>query len=335
MKVLVTGATGFLGKRLALKLRREGYTVIGLGRNKEIGRELEENDIHFVPCDIRDEPKVVSLCKEMDYVFHCAALSTPWGKYKDFYEINVRGTKNIIKGCQLGKVKRLIYVSTSSIYFDRRDRNNILESDPLPKVPINDYTKTKMMAENEIDLAFGKGLPVITLRPRALFGPGDMTLMPWLMRANQQWGVPFVNGGKVLTDLTYIDNAVDALLLCMRSKEESLGKKYNISNGEPLIFEEVIKYTFGALGVSFRSRNMPYEKAHRTAAFMEWSSKTFLWGKEPPWTKYTVEVLSKSLTLDIQAAKTELGYCPKVSVKEGIVLFSEWWKKIHESGFNK
>ncbi|MBB6214313.1 nucleoside-diphosphate-sugar epimerase [Anaerosolibacter carboniphilus] len=328
MKVLITGGTGFLGKRLALRLCKLDYEVTVIGRNEAAGAELEKNDIRFVSCDLRDEQKLISVCEGKDYVFHCGALSSPWGRYKDFYNINVGGTKNVIEGCKKHSVRRLIHVSTPSIYFDMTDRRNISESDKLPEKPVNDYAKTKLQAEYEIDKAHEEGLAVITIRPRALFGPGDTSIIPRLIRANDKFGVPLIDGGRAFVDVTYIENVVDALLLCKDSDSNTLGKKYNITNGEPMYFADILKLVFDKLGYPFHPKVLSFKQAYRISGAMELIYRTVLLGKEPVLTRYTVGVLSKSQTLNIDAAKKDLGYRPRISIVEGVDEFAKWWSEI-------
>ena len=129
-----------------------------------------------------DRERVLQVCKDKDYIFHSGALSSPWGKYEDFYNANVLGTKHIIEGSQKYGIKRLIHVSTPSIYFYYDERQNVVENAKLPDTFVNHYATTKYMAEQAIDQAFTQGLPVITIRPRALFGPGDNAILPRLIK---------------------------------------------------------------------------------------------------------------------------------------------------------
>ncbi|WP_223067237.1 NAD-dependent epimerase/dehydratase family protein [Paenibacillus caui] len=327
MNVLVTGGTGFLGSRLALKLNELGYQVTAIGRNEAAGHKLANDNIHFVRCDLRDTEQVFRLCRDKDYVFHCGALSSPWGKYKDFYDINVGGTHNVIEGSKKAGIKRLIHVSTPSIYFDMKDKWNIAESDPLPIRPINHYAKTKLMAEQLCDAAYKAGLPVIGIRPRGLFGPGDTSIIPRLIRANSKFGVPIINKGKALVDVTYVDNVVDSLIRCKDSDNSTLGKMYNITNGEPMYFIDLIERVFRQLNLDFRPRMISFDTAYRVASMMELMSKTILFGKEPILTKYSVGVLAKSQTLSIKAAQEELGYQPRISIEQGIEQFARWWSE--------
>jgi nucleoside-diphosphate-sugar epimerase len=206
MNILVTGGTGFLGKHLALRLQSLGDNVTILGRNRKIGQQLEAEGFKFLSVDLKDKEATIAACRGQDYVFHCAALSSPWGKYRDFYNSNVLATRHIIQGCQESGVKRLIHVSTPSIYFNFCDRFNISEIDPLPKIPANAYAKTKLLAEQEIDSAYQQGLPVITIRPRSIVGVGDTAIFPRLLQASSRSGIPLINQGKACIDVTYVDN---------------------------------------------------------------------------------------------------------------------------------
>jgi len=326
MKILVTGATGFVGHALSLKLKELGHEVLGTGRDLEQGQMLQEQGIHFVPADLRQTDAIAELCQGQEMVFHCAALSSPWGKYINFYQANVMGTLHVIQGCMAHDVKRLIYVSTPSIYFTEQDSMDVKEDAPLPPEPISLYAKTKLMAEGLIDQAHENGLNVISIRPRAIFGPGDTTILPRLIRRMERGQLRIIGEADNLVDLTYIDNVVDALILCMESGDHTLGKKYNISSGQPVRLWDMIRFLCEELGYPFPTKQLPYNKAMRLAGILEWVYGTFLFGLEPPITRFTATAMAKSQTLNIDAARQDLGYDPKVSVEEGLRRFIEWWK---------
>lgn len=329
MKALVTGATGFLGQALAIRLKQLGWEVTATGRNQQIGNTLSETGICFIPADLTEAETVISLCEGQEYVFHCGALSSPWGPYQRFYQTNVVGTKHVIQGCEKYHVRRLIHVSTPSIYFRYQDQLNIAENDPLPESKVNAYAETKWLAEQLVDEAHQRGLPVITIRPRALFGPGDNAILPRLLRANERGWIPLIDGGQVLMDITYVENVVDALLQCVDSPSSTLGKKYNITNGEPMLFVDLLTKLFTHLEQPLHPKNISFSTAYQLAGIMELFAKTIGQGKEPVLTRYTVGVLGKSQTLDISAARGELGYKPRISIDEGFERFIDWWRNEH------
>lgn len=325
MNILITGGTGFLGQRLAQKLNSLNYNVTILGRNREIGKQLENTGLRFLAIDLKDEDGIASACENQDYVFHCAALSSPWGKYRDFYDANVIGTNNIIKGCQHHDVKRLIHVSTPSVYFDFSHRLNISETDYLAP-PANAYVKTKLLAEDAINKA-SQQVPVMTIRPRGIFGAGDRTILPRLIRASKTTGIPIINNGRAYIDMTYVDNVVDALILCQKAPDSLLGRVFNITNQEPMYLIDLLKMLERQLGYNFKFRPIAYPLAYGVATAMEVISSTILFGKEPTLTRYTVGLLAFSQTLDTTSARVELGYQPQVSIEGGLSIFSQWWKQ--------
>jgi len=327
MKTLITGGTGFLGKALAIRLLDLGFDVSVMGRNQIIGSTLAKKGIHFIAADLTDAKQVHLACQGQNMVFHCGALSSPWGAYSAFHKTNVLGTQNVIEGCQKHHIDRLVHVSTPSIYFDFQHRLNIQENAALPMQACNYYAQTKRIAEDLVDQAFKRGLPTITLRPRGIFGPGDTSLIPRLIHANRRSGVPLIDDGSALVDITYIDNVVDALVACLNAPDSAIGQKFNITNGKPMILKTIVDQLFRVLEEPPRYRPMSYQTASRLASLLEAASLCLTLGRiEPPLTRYSVGVLAKSQTLDITAAKTILDYQAKVSIEEGLNRFAKWWK---------
>jgi nucleoside-diphosphate-sugar epimerase len=325
MKALVTGATGFLGGALTRRVKSMNWDVTALGRNAKKLDELESLDIKSEAIDLKDKTGLINACKDQEIVFHCAAFPSPWGNYEKFYQANVIGTRNVVQACMENKVKRLVYVSTPSIYFDYKSRMNVKESDPLPE-PVSNYAATKLLAEEEIDRAFANGLATITIRPRALFGPGDTVIFPRLIPRLKSGRLPILGDGKNVVDLTYIENVVDALLLCARSPEDTLGKKYNISNGEPVKIWKLIERICDELHFPHPKRTISQQTANNVAGVLESVYSLIPFHPEPPLTRISVSMLANNTTLDISAAKSELGYGPRVSVDEGFHKFIEWWR---------
>jgi nucleoside-diphosphate-sugar epimerase len=327
-RALVTGATGFLGAALAVRLHQLGYAVTGLGRDLYRGRALAASGPRFVSCDLADYTAVANAAAGHDWVFHCAALSSPWGSYDQFHRANVIATQNVVAATREAGAARLIHVSTPSIYVDDRDRFDIREDEPLPKSSINHYAATKRLAEAIVDEASARGLPAITIRPQGIFGPGDRTIFPRLIRVARRGRIPVIGDGRNLVDVTYVDNVVDALVACMESPPATLGRKYNITNGEPVRNYEFIERMLAAVGVQYKKVRVPFFVAYHAAHALELAfARPALSRYEPPLTRYSVTVLGKSRTLDIAAARAELGYRPRVGLDEGIARFARWWKE--------
>ncbi len=326
MKVLVTGATGFLGQALARRLRSQQFDVSALGRNPAVLAQLEREGMRPIQADLADRQAVAAACQGQAIVFHVGALAAPWGKREDFYRSNVLGTQNVITGCETHSVGRLVHVSTPSIYFGLDSLVDVAEDAPLPARPVNEYARTKLLAETEVDSAFARGVPVLTIRPRAIFGPGDTAILPRLIARLKTGRLPVIGDGRNLIDMTYVENVVDALLLCATSPAATLGKKYNITNGESTALWPLIEKLCTALGYPLPKRHIPYRVADGAAALMEIVYGLLPGQPEPPLTRYSVALLAKNTTLDISAARRELGYQPQISVEEGFQRFVEWWR---------
>ena len=318
MKVLVTGATGFLGKQTAKRLKADGVEVTGLGRNLAQGKMLEKMGIRFFQADLSEPEALATAFRGQDSVIHCAALSSPWGKYKDFYQANVVGTANVIAAAKKAGIKRLVHVSTPSLYVDYSDRVDIREEDPLPAEGINFYSQTKRMAEDLIDQAFRDGLSVVTIRPQGIIGPGDTAILPRLLRLAKKGVLPVIGSGDNLIDLTYVDNVVESLVLALKAPELAAGKKYNITNGEPVRLYEALEEIFKSLGFSYKKKHLSFRKAYMIASALEFTCRNFLTRMEPIMTCYSVCLLGRSRTLNIEAAKRDLGYQPQVTMPQAI-----------------
>jgi 2-alkyl-3-oxoalkanoate reductase len=324
MHVLVTGATGFLGGALARRLHANGFAVTAFGRNTAAGSCLQAQGIRFIQGDLRDAAAVDNACSGQQAVFHCGAKVDAWGAYADFYTVNVQGATHIVESCWRHQISRLIHVSTPSIYCNYQSRLDITEDAPLPVRPVNAYAATKLLAEGVVDRAQKQGLFTLTLRPRAIFGPGDTQIFPRMIQRLQQRRLPVVGDGTTLTDLSYIDNVVDALLLCLDAPATVQGRKYNISNGEPVQLWEKLYALCQQLHCPLPRWRLSYGFAFAMAAILETAYSALRHNQEPPLTRYTVSLLARSMTLNIEAARRDLGYQPKVSVDEGLDRYVAW-----------
>lgn len=328
MKLLVTGGTGFLGTHLAHRLQELGHEVTAIGRNRAKGEALAKRGITFIAADLADEAAIKAACRGQEAVFHTGALSSPWGAPAAFYAANVLGTRHIVDGCRQHRVSRLVHVSTPSIYNDYREHFQIREDSALPAQAVNEYARTKLLAEREIERGFAAGLPVVTIRPRAIFGPGDQAILPRLIHVARRGRVPLINGGRALIDLSYVENVVDALLLGLTAPERSLGRAYNITNGEPLELRTLLTTLFERLGEPLRTIQLPWALAWGIASALEAVCRTLPGQPEPPLTRFAVGSIGLSQTLDITAARTELGYVPRISVMEGIERFADSYREV-------
>lgn len=325
-RTLVTGATGGLGQHLVRALTKAGYHIRASGRNAAIGAQLISPQCRFVPGDLRNTAHITDLVADMDVVFHCAALSSPWGQLRDFTTANVTVTQDLLDAAVAAKVAHFVHVSTPSIYFDGQDRLNISEDAPLPAQFVNAYASTKYEAEKRV-----KAAPIASaiLRPRGIFGEFDTVLLPRILNVAAKGKMPIFNHGRAVVDVTYGGN-VGAAMIAMDQRMPNLKRRvFNLSNGEPMQIATLLEKLFFAMGQDVKLRNIPFGPTHATTRLIEAACLALRRKSEPKLLPYPVALMRYSQTLDITAAKEELGYQPTTTVDLGLEKFALWFKEIH------
>lgn len=316
--ILVTGATGFVGVRLVEELLRRGERVRAFGRNRSVLNTLEVAGAEAVSGDLRDAKAVCQACRGVGTVYHVGALSSPWGDVREFETVNVGGTRNVLDGCRAGNVGRLVYVSSPSVTFDGSDCVRQTESAPYPHRFVSHYSRTKKEGEDLINAARGDFETVI-IRPKAVFGPGDTSLLPRLLRAARAKRLPQIGPGDNRIDLTYVDNVVHGLILAGESSQ-AVGDTYTITNGDlgaeaPCLWG-VIGHVLASLRLPKIRRVLPLSMALMLAGGAE--AVAGMTGREPFLTRYSALILARTQTYDISAARNDLGYAPVISFAEGL-----------------
>lgn len=331
MKVLVTGGTGFLGRHVVWRVAAEGAEVTFTGRNAQAANTVIQEAAapvqwlslsHGTP---QAEKLLLEAAHGANAVVHCAALSAPWGPFVEFVRANVASTAEVIAACKANGIHRLVHISTPSLYFDFSDRLDILEEDVLP-APANDYVRTKQAAEQLVRSA---GLPeVAILRPRAIFGPWDYTLVPRLLRVMAKGHIPLVRGGNIRMDLTYVANAVEAVWLALTRPLPRALNIYNVTNDEPRSMAELLQVLAREFEIPLRTMPVPWPLLREVARAMELKAR-WCGGAEPLFTRYSAGVLAFSQTLDVSSLRRDLGWRARVGIDEGIHLHAQWWRDQH------
>ena len=316
MKILVTGGTGFVGSHLTSALLAQGHSVHIMGRDFSSAQNLLQAGAKAIQVDLRSRTEVVQACQGMEVVCHVGAFSAPWGKREDFFGINVAGTHHVIEGCLAHGVRRLVHVSSPAVIFDGNDQILAPDDLPYPGHPTSLYALTKRMAE-EAALAVRDRLEVIILRPKAIYGPGDRALLPRLIAAAKARRLPQIGNGQNRVDLTHVADAVQALLLAVeRPMPNASFPVYTITGGEHVLLWEAIRTVLRRLDISDRLPTLPLSVALTMAGLME--KLSLLTGREPRLTRYTTLILARTQTYNIERARMDLGYKPRVGLEKGL-----------------
>jgi nucleoside-diphosphate-sugar epimerase len=317
-RVIITGATGFLGYRTARLFAERGYAVTGLGRNVAIGRSLEQYDIPFIRCELTDFNRLKQAFREQDYLVHCAALTRAGASPEEYRVANRVGSQNVMQAMLGTPIRRWIHLSTSRVY--ERDPFAIRETHPILQKSRDAFVESKRQIE--LDIEKFDAVPAIILRPQLIFGPGDRHLYPYLARFARWWRVPRFDGGDTMIDPVYVDNAVDAIEGAIKAPFEAERSAYNISNGSPVenfAFLTSLAETSGRFvkPITFRS-----DRAFRFAEILEAIYHVFAPNTESPFPTNYVRLFSESQSLNIDAAREALGYKPKIPLREAISILS-------------
>lgn len=318
MKIVVTGATGSLGKALMYRLRDQNHSLIGLGLSKSKLKSLSDEGFEMKHCDIGDLATLRDCVAGSDIVVHCAAFAAPFGSKKRFFETNVQGTKNVFEAVKSSSVSRVIAISSASIFDGMK--HDLPHRDDIPEIkyrPTHHYGASKCDAEL-VCLSQSRD-KWIGLRPRAVFGKGDQTLIPRLKKLIGKNHYKTIGNGQHLIDVTCLSNFIDAVCLAIDAPKDSLGKFYNISNGDPRTFNSIMQTYTSKYSSSFKQRKIPYYPVFLFAYFNNIIANLVPGRKwEPRITPYGLRQVTTSLVLDISGAKEALGWTPKMTFEQGM-----------------
>lgn len=332
VKTLVTGAGGFVGGAVARALRALGDEVRGFSRAPH--PELSALGVDHRQGDIADGGAVMDAVRGVDVVFHAAAKVAAAGRYADFHATNVVGTENVIAACREHGVTALVYTSTPSVTFGPTDLEGVDESIGYSDHYDALYGRTKAEAERLLLAAASDELRTVALRPHLVWGPGDTSLLPRLVRRGRSGALRRIDGPAKRTDVTYIDDAVQAHLLAAEhllaggeAAAKVSGKAYFLNSGEPVEIWEFIDRLLGAAGVPPVEKRISLRAAMAAGwVFEKVHALTGAQG-DPRMSRWIVRELTTARCFDIGAARRDLGYEPRVSVDEGMRRLAVWIQK--------
>lgn len=319
MRVLVTGAGGFLGGAIARMLLARGDQVIAVQRGG--APELVRLGADLVQGDLADPAVAARAAQGCDGVIHVAAKAGHWGSYASYFSANVLATRNVLAACEKHQIARLVYTSTPSVVHAGADLAGVDESAPIPEHFHAHYPATKAIAEREVLRANSATLATCALRPHLIWGPGDNHLLPRLIARAKAGKLRFVGGGQNLFDTIYIDNAARAHLAALDRLEPGAacaGKAYFLSNDEPLPVKEIVNRLIACAGLPPCNQHIPIGIAYAIGALMELAYSVLPLKGEPLLTRFVVSQLSTAHWFDLTAAKRDLGYRAEVSITEGL-----------------
>lgn len=320
--VLITGATGFIGGNLVRANLDKGNSVRALVLPGDPGAEaLEGLGVEVVFGDISGIESVRAAMKDVEIVFHCAAVVSDWAPARLFQAVTVEGARNVCTAAVENRVGRVVHISTNDVF--GRDETRVMdESTPLE--PWGEpYPDRKIEAENIMWNFFRtKGLSVTMVYPCWVYGPGDRTFVPLLAEAIKKREMLFWRRDVIVWP-TYIDNLTDLLML-ISTAPKAVGQGFLVHDGESVTLERFCEKIAEAMGATPPRTHIPYGAAYAAAVCMEFFWRFFAVKTRPLLTTYAVKNLGSRLLFSIEKAKKVLGWTPPVSFSQGFSRTMEW-----------
>ncbi|NHJ46620.1 MAG: NAD-dependent epimerase/dehydratase family protein [Asgard group archaeon] len=334
-QVLITGANGFIGSNLTKYLSNDpSLEVYAMVRSKDTVRFLKDFQINpdtkkkmfdMVEANLQDEESIIKVCKNMDVIIHLASNVSDWGKRKDFYEINVEGTKRILNAASKSGVSRVIYLSSLTVH--GLSGHTFADENTPRIVRWNPYAESKIIAE---DLVFNwttnEDVEGAVIRPGfIIFGPYDRHTFKLALDQIAKGRFAFINRGKRFVSYVYVENLCYGINQLLNA--ENVNGAYNILDGN-LTWREWLKKWEIAVKRKVRTISLPYFFLVPITALLVGFYKLFRIKKPPPLTFYRIKVMRNNLAFSNNRIETEIGYSPPFSLDEGIQKTMEYFNEL-------
>ena len=324
MKILVTGGTGFTGKALVRRLLDDGHQVVALDYKEGLKtEELRQWGAEVVIGTVTDRECVKRCMQGVEIVQHLAAAFRELNVPESHYDhVNVDGTRICLEEAHAAGVKKFIYCSTCGIHGNVKDPPT---DEDHNIAPADYYQSTKYKAEPVcLDFMKQTGMPVTILRPSAIYGPGDPERFQMIFRRVARGRFPMFGSGKTLYHPVYIDNLVDAFVLAMDLNKGN-GEAYLIADEEYVSIKDLVQRIGRALAVDVKIKHYPIWPVIIAGHVCEKVCTPLR--ITPPIFPRRVDWYRQNRAFNINKAKRDLGYNPKVGLDEGLRRTGEWYRQ--------
>ena len=327
MNILITGGTGFIGSRLALRCLEGGDAVLIFGQvntpaEVENRKLLESRGAAVILGSVTDRDRVIDVLQGIDVVYHLAAAQHEANvPDQRFWDVNVTGTRNLLEASVKAHVQRFLYGSTIGVY-GSAGHAPITNDSPLQ--PDNIYGVTKLAAENLV-LSFQQEMPVVIIRISETYGPGDHRLLK-LFKAIKKNVFFMVGSGRNLHHIIYIDDLIEGLLLSTMVKE-AVGKIFVLAGNEPITTNTIVTTIANHLGVSIRRFRAPLFPFLILAAILEATLRPL--GIQPPLHRRRMDFFTKSFAFSLEHPTKVLGFTPRYNFNQGIAETLRWYSEMN------
>ena len=323
MKILVTGGTGFTGSALVKRLILRGNDVTVLDNQSGIMlKSLEALGAKVTIGSITDPSVVEAAVKDQQLIYHLAAAFRKVNLPKQVYwDTNVTAMRSLLDCATQAGVKKVVYCSTQGVH---GNVDNPPGDETTPIEPEDYYQYTKYEGEKVAQEFILKGMDITTLRPTAIYGPGDPARFLMMFRQVKKGYFPFFGPGEALYHPVFVENFVDAFELAAE-RHEAKGQTYLIADGEYYTIKEIVLKIAKIMEVDLKAIHLPFMPMYLVAGVVEGIFKPLPW--EPPIFRRRVDWFRQNRAFKIDKARNEMGYNPAVNLDRGLKLTYEWYKE--------
>ncbi len=328
---LITGATGFIGGRLAKRLAQDGYSVRCLVRASSDTSLLDELAVEIAVADLTQAETLARAVEGCRYVFHCGALVSDWATREEITRTNVEGTRNLLAASVAASVKRLVHFSTTDVYGS--PGGTAIDEAYAATGFANWYAQTKLEAEAEVRRVEKAGaMEAVILRPATVYGPGSTDVVGEIARAIEGRRMLLVDGGRAVAGLCYVENLIDAAILALRH-DAAPGHAFNVSDGLGITWKEFTDGLAGGLGSPGVRWSLPYWLANGIGCSLEHGYRILrkTTGLSAPalLSRQAVQLLGNNQDFSNRKAREILGWEPRVDYATGLEATLAWLRTEH------
>lgn len=325
MRVVITGATGFLGAALARRLTDEGAEVMAVARPGSDGWRLQGVKVGWVSADILSPATLAGVFAHADWIVHAAGKLGAAGVPADVYHrLHVDGTRHVLAAVrQQAPQARVLYVGSLGVVGPVADPTRTGWPDESASLaPTNIYERSKAAAE-ELALEHSRqGLDIVLARPEFVYGPGDTHVLG-LFRAIQRRQFFYVGDGLNWCHPTYIDDCVAGMLACLRQAHS--GALYHLAGPQPVTWRDFATTAAGILGVPAPRLRLPYALLWPVVWLAELVGARLGW--RPPLSRSGLAFFSENRGGSWAAAQADLGYTPRTELVDGFAQTVAWYRR--------
>jgi nucleoside-diphosphate-sugar epimerase len=323
---LITGASGFIGGRLARRLAQEGHRVRCLVRASSDTSALAQLDVELVVGDLTDPQSLASAVAGCDYVLHCGALVSDWATVAEIARINVAGTRHLLQAAVDASVRRFVHISSTDVY-GYPEQGHVDES-YVAKRFCNWYAQTKLDAEAEVRrVEQTHGLDAVILRPATVYGPGSKDVIGEIARAIRGRHMLLIDGGRPNAGLCYVENLIDAALLALRHNAAP-GCAFNVTDGLDVTWRALADDLAAGLDCPRVRFSLPYRLAVSVGFSLEHGYRLVRRStglhSPPLLSRQAVQVLGRSQEFSNRKLRDTLGWEPRVGYAAGLEATLAW-----------